>query len=69
MVNHLNLQDKVIATDEKLNIGSIINQALIDILITKKIISEEELVNYIGKIKLQQEIFFDGTKTNVWMKR
>jgi hypothetical protein len=65
MVNHLNLKDKVIATEEKLNIGSIINQALIDILITKKIISEEELVNYIGKIKLQQEIFFDDTKTTV----
>jgi len=62
MYNHINLQDKVIATEEKFNIGSIINQALIDILITKKIISEEELVNYIGKIKLQQEIFFDGTK-------
>lgn len=69
MVNHLNLKDKVIASEEKLNIGSIINQALIDILITKKIISEEELVNYIGKIKLQQEIFFDDTKTTVWMKR
>lgn len=65
MVNHLNLKDKVIASEEKLNIGSIINQALIDILITKKIISEEELVNYIGKIKLQQEIFFDDTKTTV----
>jgi len=65
MVNHLNLKDKVIATEEKLNIGSIINQALIDILISKKIISEEELVNYIGKIKLQQEIFFDDTKTTV----
>jgi hypothetical protein len=62
MFNNLNLQDKVIATEEKINIGSIINQALIDILITKKIISEEELVNYIGKIKLQQEFFFDGTK-------
>ncbi len=65
MVNHLNLKDKVIASEEKLNIGSIINQALIDILISKKIISEEELVNYIGKIKLQQEIFFDDTKTTV----
>lgn len=65
MVNHLNLKDKVIASEEKLNIGSIINQALIDILISKKIISEEELVNYIGKIKLQQEIFFDGTKKTV----
>ena len=65
MANHLNLQEKFIATEEKLNIGSIINQALIDILITKKIISEEELVNYIGKIKRQQEIIIDGTNSTV----
>jgi hypothetical protein len=61
----LNLQEKFIATEEKLNIGSIINQALIDILITMKIISEEELVNYIGKIKRQQEIIIDGTNSTV----
>jgi hypothetical protein len=65
MANHLNLQEKFIATEEKLNIGSIINQALIDILITMKIISEEELVNYIGKIKRQQEIIIDGTNSTV----
>jgi hypothetical protein len=61
----LNLQEKFIATEEKFNIGSIINQALIDILITMKIISEEELVNYIGKIKRQQEIIIDGTNSTV----
>ena len=33
----------------------IVNQALIDILLTKQIISEEELVNSIGKIRLEQE--------------
>ena len=58
-------QKTVFATEENLNIGTIVNQALIDTLIAKQIISEEELVNYIGKIKLQQEIFFDGTKKTV----
>ena len=59
MAKHMNLQKAVIATEEKFNIGSIINQALIEILITKQIVSEEELVNYIEKINRQQEFFFD----------
>ena len=59
MAKHMNLQKTVIAAEEKFNIGSIINQALIEILITKQIVSEEELVNYIEKINRQQEFFFD----------
>ena len=47
MAKHMNLQKTVIAAEEKFNIGSIINQALIEILITKQIVSEEDLVNYI----------------------
>jgi predicted transcriptional regulator len=54
-----NLQKTVIETDELFNVGSIINQALIEILISKQIISEEELVDVIGKINRQQEIFFE----------
>jgi hypothetical protein len=49
MAKRLNIQKTVIATEENVNIGSIVNQALIDILIDKHIISEEEMVNYIGK--------------------
>ena len=33
----------------------IVNQALVDILIAKQIISEKELVRSIGKIRLEQE--------------
>jgi hypothetical protein len=61
MANHMNLQKTVIATEDKFILGSIINQALIEILIIKQVISEEELVDYIGKINRQQEIFFDDT--------
>ena len=40
MAKSMNLQKTVIATRENLNIGSIVNQALIDILIAKQIITE-----------------------------
>jgi hypothetical protein len=47
-------QKTVIVTEENLNIGTIVNQALIDILIAKQIISEEELLNSIGMISSQE---------------
>ena len=49
MAKNIDLQKTIIATEEKFNIGSIVNQALIDILIAKQIISEEELLNSIEK--------------------
>jgi predicted transcriptional regulator len=52
MARHIDLQKTIIATQEKFNIGSIVNQALIDILIAKQIISEEELVISIEKTSL-----------------
>ena len=60
MAKHINPQKPVFAMQETFNMGGIINQALIEILITKQIISEEELVNSIGKINRQQEYFIDG---------
>jgi hypothetical protein len=56
---YANLRKTAIETDETYNFGSIINQALIEILIAKQIISEEELVDVIGKINRQQEFFFE----------
>lgn len=35
MANHTNQQNTVIATDETFNLGGILNQALIEILITR----------------------------------
>ena len=54
MAKSMNLQKTVIATRENLNIGSIVNQALIDILIAKQIITEEEMLYYIGKISTEK---------------
>lgn len=59
MVRCGNLQKTVFETEELFNVGSIINQALIEILISKQIISEDELVNIIGKINRQQEFIFE----------
>ena len=50
MPEQMNLQKTVFATEENLNIGSIVNQALINTLIALLIVFEEELENYIGII-------------------
>lgn len=44
----------VISAEEALKTEIILNQALIDILIEKKIFSEEELISGIKKIKLER---------------
>jgi len=45
----------VFSTEEILKTEILVNQALIDILISKEVISEAELVNSIQKIRLEQE--------------
>ena len=45
-----------ISAEEVLRTEIILNQALIDILIAKKVISEDELVDCIKKIKREREI-------------
>jgi hypothetical protein len=49
-----NNQRAVISAEEMLKTELIVNQALIDILIAKRIISEEELIANIRKIKEEQ---------------
>ena len=46
----------VISAEEALRTEIILNQALIDILIGKQIISEDELITGIRKIKMEREI-------------
>ena len=53
-------QQKVILVEDALRTEIVINQALIDILITKQIISEEELIKSIGKIRYEQQMLMDG---------
>ena len=50
MAEHIRLQT-VMSAEEALRIEIIVNQALIDILVAKKIISEEELIASVRKIK------------------
>jgi len=58
-----NTRENHISAEEILRTEIIVNQALIDILIAKQVISEEELVSSIQKIKLdQQKLLNDSNK-------
>jgi len=59
MARYTELQKTVNETQDTFNLGSIINQALIEILIAKQIITEEEVINFIGKINRQQELIYE----------
>jgi hypothetical protein len=61
-----NKTPKMISAEEMLRVEILINQALIDILIAKEIISEKEILYAIGKIKSEQhqvmnEFHLNGT--------
>ncbi|KPK00295.1 MAG: hypothetical protein AMJ60_01995 [Desulfobacterales bacterium SG8_35] len=68
MAERINQQTPITA-DEVLRTEIIVNQALIDILIAKQIISEEELVNSIRKIKLEQEQILKDSNKIISLKR
>jgi len=58
-----NTRENHISAEEILRTEIIVNQALIDILIAKQVISEEELVSSIQKIKMdQQKLLNDSNK-------
>lgn len=50
----------VISAEDALRTEIILNQALIDILIVKGFISEDELINGIRKIKKERELLAEG---------
>lgn len=50
----------VITAEEALQTEIILNQALIDILIAKGFITEDELINSIRKIKREREILAEN---------
>jgi predicted transcriptional regulator len=62
MAQYANLQNTGIATDETFDVQSMINKALIGILISKEIITEEEMIVILGSINRQQETYFEATK-------
>ena len=56
-------RNNLISAEEVLRTEIIVNQALIDILIAKQVISEEELMNSIQKIRQEQmELLNDSNK-------
>jgi predicted transcriptional regulator len=54
---YANLQKKDIGKVETFDVQSMINKTLFGILISKEIITEEELLVLLGNINRQQEIF------------
>ena len=58
-----------ISVEEILRTEIVINQALIDILIAKQVITEEELVNSIQNIKLDQQKLLNDSSKIVSLKR
>jgi len=61
MAERINRQTPISA-EEALRTEIIVNQALIDILISKQIISEEELVNCIRRIRMEQIEMLNGSE-------
>ena len=59
----------VISAEEVLKTEIVVNQALIDILIAKQIITEEELVRSIRKIRREQEKMTNMSKKIVSLQR
>ncbi len=59
MAQYANLQKTVNATDETFDVQSMINKALIGIMISKEIITEEEIIIILGKINREQEVYFE----------
>lgn len=53
----------IISTEEALRIEIMVNQALVEILIAKQIVSEGELIAALRKITRRQEIFPEGANT------
>jgi hypothetical protein len=49
----------IISAEEALRIEIMVNQALVDILIAKEIVTEGELIAAVRKIKRQQENIFN----------
>jgi hypothetical protein len=68
MTERINQQTSFSA-EEVLRTEIIVNQALIDILITKQIISEEELVDSIQNIKREHLKLLNASNKTVSLKR
>ena len=59
MAEYANLQNTDIGKVGAFDVQSMINKALIGIMISKELISEEEILIILGNINRQQEIYFE----------
>jgi predicted transcriptional regulator len=59
MAEFVDLQNTLIGKAETFDVQSMINKALIGILISKEIITEEEMLIILGNINRQQEIYLE----------
>ena len=59
MAEYTNLQNKDIGKVETFDVQSMINKALIGIMISKELITEEEVLIILGNINRQQEIYLE----------
>ena len=57
-----NLQKTVNATDESLDVQNMVNKALFGILISKEIITKDEVIIILGKINREQETYSEAIK-------
>jgi hypothetical protein len=57
-----NLQKTVNATDERLDVQNMVNKALFGILISKEIITKDEVIIILGKINREQETYSEAIK-------
>jgi len=66
MAQYANLLKEVEVTDETFDVQGMINKALIGILISKGIVTEEEIVIILGNINRQQEIYSKQQNRTKW---
>ncbi len=62
MAQDANLQKTVNATDERLDVQNMVNKALFGILISKEIITKDEVIIILGKINREQETYSEAIK-------
>ena len=62
MAQGANLQKTVNATDERLDVQNMVNKALFGILISKEIITKDEMIIILGKINREQETYSEAIK-------
>jgi len=62
MAQDANLQKTVNAIDERPDVQNMVNKALFGILISKEIITRDEMIIILGKINREQETYSEAIK-------